>query len=825
MFQRFGQFVVQSSWAWLAVWIAAVAAVAKVAPPLESVVQTGEFAFLPEQSPSRQAERLFAEAFPQEAQASTIAIVIQRRNSLEPLTDAELNFVDNENQGGDGPPDLRDQLLTIMREAGLIFDHAGDDGESAIHTFRHKTVGRFLLSPDRRATLILIPLEHEFMDHANAPLVSKIEAFLFNDSRFQQTLPPGLEVLLSGTAVVGRDMLRAAKDSAKATEHLTIVLVIALLVLIYQAPLLALVPLMTVYMSVRLAMGLLCLMADRDWIVLFSGIESYVTVLLYGAGVDYCLFLIARYKEEVDQGIGCRPALADSVGYVGAAIAASAGTVICGIGMMTFAEFGKFHDAGIAISFGLVVVLLASLTFTPALLSCLGRPVFWKLPLTWPVGWLGGRVRASHAATEAPSSGWLQNLWDHVGVLLVSRPLTIWLLSLAAMTPFALVGIWFYSDLSYGLLTDLPATSRSVVGTKAVSEHFPAGTAGPVTVLLRSRQVDFSSDEAEGGLPIIHQLTQALREHRVALRLSDVRSVSHPFGSDEPLESIENPVRRKATAARSIERYVSQAESAAGHVTRLELTAEVDPFARESITHLGVVEAALRKMMPDALQHDAEVFVLGPTASIRDLKHVTDRDQIRIDSLVIVGVFAILVLLLRQAGVCLYLIVSVLFSYLVTLGFTYLSFWYWDGANFAGLDWKVPMFLFTILIAVGEDYNIFLMSRIEEEQRRFGPVGGVAHALSRTGRIISSCGIIMAGTFASLAAGSLKGMSQLGYALAFGVLLDTFVVRPVLVPAYLVLLHGGQFGRWGRWLGAVTPESISAQATSSITPASGRPRL
>jgi len=188
------------------------------------------------------------------------------------------------------------------------------------------------------------------------------------------------------------------------------------------------------------------------------------------------------------------------------------------------------------------------------------------------------------------------------------------------------------------------------------------------------------------------------------------------------------------------------------------------------------------------------VYGIGPTASIRDLKTVTDRDQRVVDSLVLLGIFLILVALLRQVTIPVYLIVSVFFSYLVTLGMTFTVFWALNPSGFAGLDWKVPTFLFTILIAVGEDYNIFLMTRIREEQVIHGPVKGVAVALTKTGSIISSCGVIMAGTFSSLMAGTLAGMHQLGFALAFGVLLDTFVVRPILVPAFLVLYYEGRLG-------------------------------
>src|SRR5262249_20995112 len=146
----------------------------------------------------------------------------------------------------------------------------------------------------------------------------------------------------------------------------------------------------------------------------------------------------------------------------------------------------------------------------------------------------------------------------------------------------------------------------------------------------------------------------------------------------------------------------------------------------------------------------------------------------------------------------LYLLASVLFSYYATLGVSFIVFWLLDPVAFAGIDWKVAIFLFTILIAVGEDYNIFLLTRVREEQARPAQVVGVREPLVRTCPITSSCGAIMAGTFTSLLAGSLTEMKQLGFALAFGVLLDTFVVRPILVPAFLILLHSGRLSRRGR---------------------------
>ena len=644
MFLKLGN-LINRLWPGLLIgWIGVVILAATMAPPLWDVVQTEEFAFLPASSPSLVGEKLFRDAFPKTLVPSRVVIVVSRPNGG--LTEQDKEWVDDGVNENDATREfeLREQLLKIAEDAGgLAVGPAGggpDDDDaaaknkplgigagtrsliSAVRTFRDTNLGRLILSADGKSTLVLVDLTTDFLDARNQKIVAKIQELILDTSEknvaFRRKIPAGLELSLSGDATVGRDMQAAARDSAKATETLTIGLVVFLLIAIYRAPLLALIPLITVFVSVKLSMSLLILLAQRKLAILFPGAETYVTVLVYGAGVDYCLFLIDRYKEELDDGASFDEAAANCVAKVGAAIAASAGTVICGIGMMMFAEFGKFRQAGFAISFGLIVVLLASLTFTPALLRLTGRWAFWPQMRTERVSSGGGWLPTATLSSRLGQVRWLQNTWDAVGQILLRCPMTVWLLSITLMLPFATVGVMFFSHLSYGLLSDLPATSISVQGTRSVREHFPAGATGPVTILLHNDQIDFSQrgdEDAASGFKLVHDLTVALGQKKKELRLADIRSVSHPFGGDDSIEAIKKPVVRKVTLTKALDHYVSRAGPLANHVTRVELTAELDPFARDSISHLSRLESEIRALLPDSVKSGTEIHVTGSTAS------------------------------------------------------------------------------------------------------------------------------------------------------------------------------------------------------------------
>ncbi|QDT16464.1 MMPL family transporter [Alienimonas californiensis] len=904
MFEVLGRSVTRGWPLVLTVWTLVLAAVWSARPDWNAVTADGEFAFLPEDAPSLAAERQFRERYGTDLLRSSIVLAVSRPARPGGLTgpeDAPADDPDAHDERflsevllpelretliaggfapsnlpfGDLPPEDPPAEETPQRAppappkpgARLLIEKEEEGAAptdeflvAAVLTPRDRVVGPLFESRDGHAALIVLGLRTEFGETRNAPLVTAVEE-LVRRLRLSGVLPAGLELAVSGTAVVGRDLREATERSGAATHLASLILVIGLLLAIYRAPLLAAVPLITVVVAVEVALSLLALAAGRGWFSPFMGLEVYVTVVAYGAGVDYCMFLTARFREELDAAAagslvpagrgaggglrrskGWSSALGAALAKVGPALAASAGTTVVGIGMMGFAEFGKFQQAALGIVTGLICVTAASLTLAPALLALLGPWAFWpKIPHGKPAaegGWLP-------AGSSSSRQRRMRRFWSGLADRVCDRP-GRWLLgALAAMAPFAVVGALGQDRLTYGLLSELPENAPGVRGVDAVRRHFPPGEMGPATVLLTSpvrpdgTALDFRDRDADGR-GLVDDLTKRLWERREELGLASVRSLSAPLGAGEnaPDLTVEGDggrlaavLRRAAAAAGVRDYYIAGADAAAGRTVRFDVIFEEDPFTRGSIDRLEGLRDAVHEELPPDLA-GADVAVLGATASLADLAAVTARDQTRINALVLLGVYVVLVLLLRRLALSAYLIGTVALGYLTTLGaiiaLSHLGAW-WVGTpgGFAGLDWKVPTLLFTILVAVGEDYNIYLVTRVDEEHAAArGPgvsesqaaVRGVRTALARTGAIISACGLIMAGTFAAMIFGELTGMVQLGAALAAGVLLDTFVIRPVLVPAYLALLHGGRFGRLGRWLGAASdgsPASTNFPLTNS----------
>ena len=254
--------------------------------------------------------------------------------------------------------------------------------------------------------------------------------------------------------------------------------------------------------------------------------------------------------------------------------------------------------------------------------------------------------------------------------------------------------------------------------------------------------------------------------------------------------------------------YLTQVPELAGEVTRLDVITRYEPFSRQAAGVVDSVDALVLDLSrdPESPWFGAEFDHSGTTAGTRDLRAVTESDQKLIQRLVLLAVFMVLIVMIRRPLVSLYLVASVLFTYFVTVGATEMVFRR-IYADYDGVDWKVPLFLFVILVAIGEDYNIYLISRVLEEQRRHGLIGGLRMAVVRTGGIITSCGVIMAGSFVSMLTGTLRGIVELGFALSLGVLLDTVIVRPVLVPAFLAIL----------WRRSREPQSIDPAEQAGTT--------
>lgn len=660
---------------------------------------------------------------------------------------------------------------------------------------RHHEIFRSKLrSVDRQALMTVLKISNEFMATDNIRVLGLVEDELLQLQRqFVGPEAAGLQFGISGSAAVGGDMLRAAVESIRNTEWLTLVLVVAILLLVYRAPLLVVVPIVTIGVSLSIATGLLALLTQLHLIPgftwwdfkIFKTTKIFIVVILYGCGTDFCLFLLARLREELASETRVSTAVGLALARVGDALAASALTTILGLSMMFFADFGKFRNSGPAIGLCLFVTLAACLTLAPALVCALGRTVFW--PFSVQV------LESRDGNKDGVVPGWLERIWEWTANGLVRYPVRILVPCVLLVAPLAIAGFFTADRVTFDFLSELPPSRTTIRGNELLRRHFPVGEGSPVVILARRTGAGFDSSDKQAAaqaMAAIFDLTNKLSQ---VPGVESVRSLAAPRGDPpKPISfsptGVKDLIRREHRVAESL--FLSQIPPYQGETTRFEAVLQDNPFSIAALDTLARIDAALTEATgrPDSFWQGAKFVYTGTTAGIRDLRTVTRSDYWRIQVLVTAAVWGVLLFIFRRPWISAYLVASVLFSYFVTIGATELFFSWLYGDTFQGLDWKVPIFLFVILVAVGEDYNIYLVTRVFEEQSRLGPFRGLREGILRTGGIITSCGVIMAGSFVSMVTGSLRGISELGFALTLGILLDTFIVRTILVSAFLSLV-------------------------------------
>jgi putative drug exporter of the RND superfamily len=487
--------------------------------------------------------------------------------------------------------------------------------------------------------------------------------------------------------------------------YITAVIVILILLLTYRSPILWALPLVVVFVSLTAAQAVIYLLAKNAGLTVNGQSAFILTVLVFGAGTDYALLLIARYREELRRHEDRHEAMAFALRRAGPAIIASGATVILSLLVLLVAELNSTKSLGPVMAIGVGVGLCAMVTLLPALLVIFGRWLFWP-------------VRPRYGTAEPTERG----LWAGIGRRIALRPRLTWV-----VTAVILGGLAFGMT---GLKADGLSNSEafrtspdSVAGEQVLSKHFPAGAGNPVQVI----------GAAQSG----PQMAAALAG------VSGVTDVTQPVvrGGYAYVEGTLNAVADSKAAFDTVER------------------------AR---TTLHAVPGA-----------DAKVG--GGSAVTMDINAASQHDRNLVVPIVLVVVFLILSVVLRALLAPLILVATVVLSFGAALGVS--AFFFNHVFGFAGADPSFPLWGFVFLVALGVDYNIFLMTRVHEEARQHGTRRGALIGLAATGGVITSAGAVLAGTFAALGSLPLVFVTELGFVVAFGVLLDTFIVRSVLVTA------------------------------------------
>jgi len=775
MFARFVTVIERRARWVIAAWVVAAVAMTMAAPSLNDVGSQDTADFLPADAPSQQADRILAELFPDDPTREAAIIVVARGGGL---ADADRAYIA--------------ALAEDLRSAEFAEDI------SAVQTAAtDPNLGPFLRSEDGAAELLVASMRRAPFSTVGTDAVEDLRDHL------EATAPDGVDVHVTGIAGLAADQATGVVESFDRTALVTVILVLLILLAIYRSVVAALIPLLTIGLAFGVSNGVVAYVADAG-LKVNTMVGTFLVVMIFGAGTDYCLFLTSRYREDLVAGDPVATTVVRTTKVIGAVIAASAATVIVGFSSMLTADFGVFKTMGPAIGIAIAVTLVAGLTLTPALLSVAGEHAFWPR-----------RLDVLRATSDEGSARWMR-----VADVVRRRPAEVLLAGLIALVIPA-AGLGWYQQ-SFDLVRDLPAAADARDGFETVAAHYAGGTISPVYVVVTA-EGSILDDEH---LAAVDQLTDELRRQP---GVGQVRSVTQPAGAPlttdnlgaltggttdpaalgfDPattdltpfLEGLASPEGLRLTGP-LLRQYPQLTERLSlllgtdGATTRLIVALDGNPYDNRALDVITSIGDTTRVALAGTALAEADIAVGGPSSFYADMRQISNDDFKLIVVVILAAIFIVLALLLRSLVAPLYLLATVVLSYAATMGITVAVFQGILGDP--GITFWLAPFLFVILVALGADYNIFIMSRIREEADAGHEIHvAVTRGVTLTGRVITSAGLILAGTFAALLVAPLPNLRQIGFGVAVGILIDTFLVRSLLVPAATMLL--GRLAFWPR---------------------------
>lgn len=612
-------------------------------------------------------------------------------------------------------------------------------------------------------------------DNGDKPMLENVNLLRDKIAAVKESTGSPLNTYVTGDAAISSDMQASSEKDLMMIEPITIVIILVLMGILFRSVLAWVIPLGAVGIAVGISQALVFVIGST-----IAEINYTVTIMLFailmGVGTDYSIFIVTRYREERIKGASRKEAVHTSVTWAGESIVTSGATVIIAFFSMAIAQFSFVQTMGLLLGMAIVVALLIALTFVPALLMLLGNGVFWPNN--------GKRFRDYAEKVMKRKAAGNHGYFHKAASFSVKHAKAVIIVAILISVPSTYV--FMTQETSFDFIGSM-GNPESIQGMNAMTDDFGAGKIMPTQVVVTGDTVVYDGNFNYEYLDAIDNLTATMVADPM---VQQVTGITRPYGEWIDYRNLSAlSIETQAT----LQAAMLQSVGSDNKSVLLTVVLKEQPQKASAVDFM----ATLRDQLADAKAglpalSSSEILVGGSTATLYDMSLSTSEQFTNIEILVIIGIFIVLMIVLGSILLPVFAIISIAMSITWAFAAVTLVFGMWLGLP---ILWIIPLILFVMLMGIGMDYNVFILTRIREEVHKGKEIKeAVVDAVDWTGGIITALALIMAGAFGSIMLSSNTMLQMFGFALALAVLLDAMVVRTYIVPAAIVLM-----GKWAWW--------------------------